>query len=369
VADPTGIAAGPDGALWITDPNEHLIWRVTTVGALTSVPLPSAPGGAVAEPSGIVAGSDGAMWAVDPNSSVVWRIAMSGAVTGIPVAGIQARILVPTGIAAGVNGTIWVTTGSSVSEVTSAGVVASHALPAAAGCASADPSGLVVGPDGAIWASDPNERLVWRITTSGVVTEYSLPSAVGGAVAMPGTIAVGSDGALWIVDPNEQGLGRVDPSVSGTAPPAACADAPTLPPTPTPVTVSATPLPTPTPVSVSATPLPVQLADSTPATAKSSERSASIRVLTVHIVNIHATRPELLLSFDLGEAAPLTLTITRRIARHYARVASFAFAGHSGINRLLVTRRTGLPKLANGRYQIVVHVPGERRERLFRVGG
>src|ERR1700729_2061044 len=56
--DPSGITAGPDGALWFTSANNGLIGRVSTAG---KIPLYSHRG-LLAGDQGIVTGPDGALW-------------------------------------------------------------------------------------------------------------------------------------------------------------------------------------------------------------------------------------------------------------------------------------------------------------------
>ena len=57
INDPTGIAAGPDGALWFTNFGNNSIGRITTAGTVTNY---TGPG--ISDPSGITAGPDGALW-------------------------------------------------------------------------------------------------------------------------------------------------------------------------------------------------------------------------------------------------------------------------------------------------------------------
>jgi virginiamycin B lyase len=62
VGVPQGITAGPDGNLWFTyqdfTTNANAIGRITTSGAITLTPTPSANSG----PTDITPGPDGNMW-------------------------------------------------------------------------------------------------------------------------------------------------------------------------------------------------------------------------------------------------------------------------------------------------------------------
>jgi virginiamycin B lyase len=59
------------------------------------------------------------------------------------------------------------------------------------------PSGIVTGPDGALWFSESGAGKIGRLTPDGDFTEYPLP----GPVSSPGPIAV-SEGSLWVIGSN-----------------------------------------------------------------------------------------------------------------------------------------------------------------------
>ncbi len=165
--DPQGpgtleIVAGPDGNLWFTAFRNNAVGRITTAGAFTEFPMPTAG----AQPYRIAAGPDGALWFTEGGSvSQIGRITTSGSVTEFPV-----------------------TTGGTLSYITS-------------------------GPDGALWFAESGANQIGRITTAGVVTEVPVPTPN----VQPTGIATGSDGALWFTEhmsgcstsPNYAGIGRL----------------------------------------------------------------------------------------------------------------------------------------------------------------
>jgi hypothetical protein len=67
------IAAGPDGALWFTNPLNNSIGRITTSGTVTNH---TGPG--ISHPSVIAAGPDGALWFTNPLNNSIGRITTSG---------------------------------------------------------------------------------------------------------------------------------------------------------------------------------------------------------------------------------------------------------------------------------------------------
>lgn len=70
---PDAIAAGPDGALWVTDPEAHRLARVALDGATRRVET-----GGVA-PGEIAVGADEALWVSDVRGPPILRVDVSGA--------------------------------------------------------------------------------------------------------------------------------------------------------------------------------------------------------------------------------------------------------------------------------------------------
>ena len=55
---PYGIAAGPDGAVWFTEPQGNRVGRVTNAGVIAEYSFPTA----MSFPVGIATGPDGGIW-------------------------------------------------------------------------------------------------------------------------------------------------------------------------------------------------------------------------------------------------------------------------------------------------------------------
>jgi len=145
---PSGIAVGPDGALWFTEQSGDNIGRITTSGAFLEYPVPTPD----SRPTGIAAGSDGALWFTETTSYKIGRIGTTGGILEYALAGLQF------------------------------------------------PSWINAGPDGALWFTASNEGdfgVIGRISTVGAVTSYSIAGFDGGAVQ----ITTGPDGALWFTNP------------------------------------------------------------------------------------------------------------------------------------------------------------------------
>lgn len=72
--------------------------------------------------------------------------------------------------------------------------------------ADSEPSGITVGPDGAVWFGE-DVGSIGRITVDGEITEYPLPDAHY-ARRFP---VAGPDGAVWFTDPVPNVIGRITP--------------------------------------------------------------------------------------------------------------------------------------------------------------
>ena len=89
-SEPGDIAVGPDGALWFTEENAGVIGRLTEGGSYQAFAIPNPSGlpagfQGVPAPRSIVAGPDGAMWFTDPGDEAIGRVTPSGEVTEFPV--------------------------------------------------------------------------------------------------------------------------------------------------------------------------------------------------------------------------------------------------------------------------------------------
>jgi len=114
ISSPSGIAAGPDGALWFTNggdcPTEGAIGRITTTGALSSYNKGSKYGCAIA----ITTGPDGALWFTQ-DDGVVGRITT----TGTDFIYTKSSNTGLSGITGGPDGAVWYTNTGTYNGYTS----------------------------------------------------------------------------------------------------------------------------------------------------------------------------------------------------------------------------------------------------------
>jgi virginiamycin B lyase len=194
----TGITSGPDGALWFTTAQNRphaFIGRVATNG---TVRLFNDPGGSY--PQGITTGSDGALWFGESDGRI-GRITTDGRVKHFKVGPVRATIL---SIVAGPDGALWATqTGNYVPgkiiRLETSGKVTTYKASA--------PQYICVGPDQALWFTEFGNTL-GRITTNGKLSQFRIN---GSPSSRPVAIAAGSDGALWFTEDlsNRAQIGRM----------------------------------------------------------------------------------------------------------------------------------------------------------------
>jgi len=169
-SQPQAIALGSDGALWFTETAAGKIGRITTAGAITE--YSTAPEGA---PTGITAGPDGALWF--GGSSGIGQITTTGVVTEYNSAS-------ATQITAGPDGALWFTSFGQIGRITTAGVSTYYQIPGA----NTDPRGITTGPDGELWFAERMGRHVGEavFVTAGM-TAAPATGAYGTALTFSGS--------------------------------------------------------------------------------------------------------------------------------------------------------------------------------------
>src|SRR5262249_41055367 len=140
IRGPTGITAGPDGAMWFT--NYASIGRITVGGAVTIF------GGGPTTTSSITTGPDGAAWFT--GGAGIGPMTTSG-VTGISLHG-PGGIYYPTDIATGPDGAVWfANTGDSSNQNAYVGRIAMDGTVTNLHATDwSRPASIVAGPDGAM---------------------------------------------------------------------------------------------------------------------------------------------------------------------------------------------------------------------------
>lgn len=187
---PGGLAAG-EGAVWVSDPGDGALHRVNAVTGELERRLELGAGGAGPIPVGV---GQGSVWAANSNAFRIFRIDPE-----------LARIVdrfeldAPRAIHVG-DDVVWVLEGShSLAELDPrTGRIVRVPV-------DFTPGGLTVGA-GAVWATDPDEDVLWRFDARTRSAERTI--SVGQA---PTGVAFGHD-AVWVANSFDGTVSKVDPS-------------------------------------------------------------------------------------------------------------------------------------------------------------
>jgi hypothetical protein len=148
---------------------------MTVDGRYSHWPVPRATG----LPGRIAAGPDGAMWFTEPHA--IGRIAASGQLTTFPLAGAA----VPHDVAAGRDGAVWFTSDICLARITSAGQVTTWPVPGALKL-----DGLAIAPDGSAWLADQVAGVVRHFNPAAVPhAPCGAPTLTRRAGAMAATLS------------------------------------------------------------------------------------------------------------------------------------------------------------------------------------
>ena len=180
-----GLAAGPDGSLYIADTGSNRIRKVDPKGIITTVagngPAGySGDGGPATQaglnnPWGVAVGPDGSVYIADTGSNRIRKVDSKGIITTVAGNG-----------SSGYSGDGGPATQTSLYY----------------------PSGVAVGPDGSIYVADTYNQRIRRVGTDGIISTVAGGSsggrgdggpAIQATLSVPFKVALGPDGSLYIV--------------------------------------------------------------------------------------------------------------------------------------------------------------------------
>jgi sugar lactone lactonase YvrE len=260
---PFGVALDSSGNLFVADKNNHTIREVTTGGVVTTLAGLAGTFGTTDgtgtdarfnQPTGVAVGSGGAVYVADSINNAIRRVSAQGAVTtlsGTPgtagsVDGIGSVALFdqPYGVAVDSSGNVYVADfgNNSIRKVTQQGTVttlagvggtstatsslgepspAGHADGTGAAASFKQPTGIAIDSSGNLYVSDTGNNTIRKVTSAGVVT--TLAGTAGSAGSADGTgsaarfssprgLTVDGSGNVYVADGGNSTIRKITPA-------------------------------------------------------------------------------------------------------------------------------------------------------------
>ncbi len=239
ISSPAGLAAGADGSVYIVDNTAHRVIHVDANGIQTTVAGTGVRGSGgdggpaiqaqLANPTSVAVGLDGSVYIADRSNARVRRVAPNGIIstfagTGLMTAPVEGSLanatpIFPRNVAVGPDGRVFITDAKHVWVVDQNGVINAYAGadvlfggdggPALqAGLQS--PSGMAFASDGSLYFID-NDR-VRKVTPQGIISTVAGPAngafngdggpATSAGLDGPRDLALGRDGSIYIAATN-----------------------------------------------------------------------------------------------------------------------------------------------------------------------
>ena len=248
--DPAGLAIAADGTVFVADNQNHALRRIGTNGVVTTLAgLPGTPGAADGSgpaarfdsPTGLALGPDGALYVSDTGNHTIRRVTLAGIVTTLAGSAASAdfadgpataaRFNQPLGLAIAPDGTVFVAdSGNHLLRIIATNGIVSVLAGNPETFGSADgtgtnaffnnPVGLALAPDGSLFVSDANNFTLRRVTTAGIVTTLAGAAGQDGSTdgpaasarfGKPAELALAPNGTLYIADAAHHTIRRLTP--------------------------------------------------------------------------------------------------------------------------------------------------------------
>ncbi len=250
--DPQGITIGPDGSVFVADFRNCRIRRITPQGMMTTAAGIGTPGyggdggpaglASLSYPTDVEADAAGNLYIADTGNHVIRKITTSGAITTVAGNGaagftgdgglaVAASLYNPTAVAVDSAGNLYIadTYNSRIRRVTPAGIISTVVGNGAFGfsgdggpateAALNEPTGIVRDPNGNLYIADRSNHRIRRVSPSGTISTYAGvadggdggdggPATAAGLYA-PSDIALDTAGNLYIADQSNHRIRKV----------------------------------------------------------------------------------------------------------------------------------------------------------------
>ena len=255
LGSPAGVALDASGNLYIADSYNYRIRKVSAAGIITTVAGNgfnnySGDGGAAAnaqlsEPEGVAVDGAGNVYIADPANQRVRKVSADGVITPVAGAGsagysgdggpaASAQLYHPIGIALDASGNLYIADAlnSVIRAVSVAGAITTVAGNGTAGfsgdggsAASAQlfrPNGVAVDAAGNLYIADTNNNRIRKVSAEGIITTIAGGSAFGysgdgdpaydALLNAPSGVAVDARGNLYIADTGNGQIRKISPA-------------------------------------------------------------------------------------------------------------------------------------------------------------
>ena len=168
--------------VWITDFNNHSVWRYDIPTGQFTQYVPPTPG---ASPSDVAVDASGIVWFTESGASQIGRLdPATGVITEIPTSNVPRDITVAT------DGQVWFTSRFTPQAVSRLNPATNEitVFPVASG----GPQGIASSPDGSVWFTLTTKGNIARIANDGVITETKIVKG-----SEPFGITVDAEGDPW----------------------------------------------------------------------------------------------------------------------------------------------------------------------------
>ena len=198
LADPYGVAIGPDGDVWVADTGRDQIAEFTPSGRLMT-----SFGGGLDQPQAVAVGAAGDVWVADTGHDRVVEFSPTGHVlAGFGSAGSRpGQLDQPVALAVSASGDVWVADqgNSRVEEFSASGrYLAAISVPT--------PAGVALEASGDLWVSSPSYaagNTVDEFSATGRPLEsFGTTQAGYGDLGDTGGIAIGPAGRVYVAQPD-----------------------------------------------------------------------------------------------------------------------------------------------------------------------
>lgn len=206
---PVALKSGPDGLLWFSLRGINAIGCLDPRAAAPTESLRVVTSPTIAGPAALFVTPEGTVWWVNSSTNTIGGLdPKSGEVGVIEHLTGTARAWAQTS-----DGTLWVTTREPAGLLSFDPADPLHSVRHVTGDGVAEPDGVWVGADGALWFADTGANAIGRYSPeAGTWTFFGAPPEVDG----PFDIKAGpdpSDGNLWFTNKTGNSLGRI--SITG----------------------------------------------------------------------------------------------------------------------------------------------------------